>query len=495
MKHAAALLLALSLLLSLFACGKTQNPAPESDPAPTDTAEPVDTPAEDTTADDGMMHPNVPEITFGGAEFHILQHGYSFEYIAEEIKGEQLNDAIYNRNIAIEDRYEVKITAETGETDYMNPGLPMRRLDRDVMAGETSYQMIAEGPLYSIRMAQAGNLHNLNTVPYLDPSQPWWDQNTINAFTFGGKLYFMSGSYVLHDKSQAYAVFFNHEMADDFHLPDLYEIALGGKWTMDLMTEYSAAVTNDLDGDGWIDPSDDRYGTIFASGYCVPPVLIGMGFIFSSMDAEGNPSVRLSSEHNVNVIEKFASLVDYSITGWSRYSYFKDQGSDFVFLEKRALFYVSVVAQLGDGFDFEYGILPLPKYDEDQQRYMTTAEFQYAATISIPVTITGETLEMTGILLEALSAYSHTTTLPTYINSVMELRRSPDKESTEVLRILYSNIVHDFIYDFNLNKLPNAVRDLLIYDKGEGYISLIASDEAWVEQDIRDVLDTFAKLP
>ena len=63
--------------------------------------------------------PDLPEMAFEGAEFRILvpqpgagdwQDWGSRDVIAEEQSGETINDAVYSRNLFVEDKYDVNIT-------------------------------------------------------------------------------------------------------------------------------------------------------------------------------------------------------------------------------------------------------------------------------------------------------------------------------------------------------------------------------------------------
>ena len=109
-----ALLAGLLLSTSLLACGKSQGE--EQTTTAAQTTDSVGSAVEETTID--PMKANDPQLTadnWGGAEFAILYNGSEVEpnkdFNAEALNGNVLNDAIYNRNMAIQDKYNLKINA------------------------------------------------------------------------------------------------------------------------------------------------------------------------------------------------------------------------------------------------------------------------------------------------------------------------------------------------------------------------------------------------
>ncbi|MBR4895310.1 MAG: hypothetical protein IKZ41_02705, partial [Clostridia bacterium] len=55
---------------------------------------------------------NLPEIDFGGRDFRAAQQtSRTYEFYAEELTGEGTNDSVFNRNLKIESRFDVKIVS------------------------------------------------------------------------------------------------------------------------------------------------------------------------------------------------------------------------------------------------------------------------------------------------------------------------------------------------------------------------------------------------
>lgn len=487
MKLRNVLCLILAMLLTLAGCGGTTD---------ADTAAVQDTAAETVaeTAETEIL-PDLPDVTFGGASFTILKwdagngvHNY-FEFDAEELNGELLNDSIYNRNLEIEEKYDVVISTIAENS-------PQSRLSKDVTAGETPYQVVTDWPTKLSQSSTQGHLLNLYTVPYVDLEKPWWDQNAVDAYSIGGKLYVTTGDYVLYDKQRILVVFFNHDMADDMGIPDLYDMVWKGKWTIDVMNSYTTQATIDLDGDGKLDPVNDQFGMISGSQTYLPYLLFGMGSTYSRKEADDTYTLAIASEQTINAI---GSLSDSFYTDNAIYwedCHGKLEDMQAPFEEGRGLFYHEV-SQCARMFDMEdaFGILPQPKYNEEQENYLTSMQSEWSSILAVPSALGGDTLEMTGVLLEALSALSRTTTYPTFIEDIMQSKNAPDKESADILRMVQGNIVYDIFGVFNFGDLNNTVWKNMYTRHGEGFASTIAANEEKIMTAFDKILEKYAELP
>ena len=132
MKRLLALILCAMMLAPTFAsCSEKSQDGGETTPSTTADAS---TPSGDETgvAEEELtdyekrqlIPDDLPDTTFNGEEFRVLTNadGYSgrviktIEIAVDELTGDVCNDAVYNRNLRIEDRFDVKITCGT-DTD------------------------------------------------------------------------------------------------------------------------------------------------------------------------------------------------------------------------------------------------------------------------------------------------------------------------------------------------------------------------------------------
>lgn len=122
-----------------------------------------------------------------------------------------------------------------------------------------------------------------------------------------------------------------------------------------------------------------------------------------------------------------------------------DQDAQNMFLENRALLlYVTFdnVEKLRD-MSTDFGIIPYPKWNEDQKNYGTTVK-DGASVFLVPKTV--PSTEFVGIITEALAAESYKSVVPAYYDVVLKTKASRDEESSEMIDLIRDNIVVDFGY-------------------------------------------------
>ena len=101
----------LAAALLLCACAKPEGDSPETTVSQTGAA--TDTGSEPVETEDMNYVAELPEnLNYGGRTISFLVEGQSFaadEFDAPNLNGEIVNDAVYERNMAVEDRLGVKL--------------------------------------------------------------------------------------------------------------------------------------------------------------------------------------------------------------------------------------------------------------------------------------------------------------------------------------------------------------------------------------------------
>ena len=150
----------------------------------------------------------------------------------------------------------------------------------------------------------------------------------------------------------------------------------------------------------------------------------------------------MGEERFINVFQKI-----YDITYGSG-TYFKPAGDFDVTDEQRKLFNNDQLLFMDCSFFYvqqlrsmetDFGIIPYPKYDENQDRYYSRVSY-YNAPI-IPVTNSRH--ELTGAVLEYFNWASSETVIPAYYDTVLYGKVIRDDESREMLDIIFDARVVD----------------------------------------------------
>lgn len=495
MKHKKLIIstLLLSLLLASCASGGDDHSDVTSTPdsADTDGSSTAETLPPEKTLD-------LPDTDFGGREFRVLSYGNSkytqfqnFEVSSDGENGDVVNDAVFRRNRAIEDKYNVKIAEyrDDSNEDFWTSTLPLLR--QTTMAGEDLYDLAFMNLEAIGAAAREDLLLDLNEIKYIDFSKDWWNPKVNEALEINKKLYFTSSDFSLRDKNRTYIISFNKRIVEDNMLGDPFSIVRDGKWTLDVMTEWAMTASGDLNGNGEVDYTD-AFGIGTDSENAFVAMVYSCGVNALKNDSDGRPQLNLNNEHTVNAIDKAMALYskpDISLN-CSDYNG-KDTGSlaptavaSTAFNEGRLLFNVSFAHSL-KGYSAncvdDYGILPFPKYDENQSDYITYADV-YGMLFCVPASC-GDP-DFAGFMLEALSAASTDTTLKAYYEVSCKTKYTYDPDSAEMLDLAFSNIVYDTSRIYNIN----GVHDLLHTMAGKKKNNL-ASSYATIEKKASADLD------
>ena len=236
-----------ALLLVSCGTGTTESDTTADTATTTDTTDAVTESVEET--EDTSYLDAVGERDYGGRDFRFLlfDNGEelswsAFDVLAEEATGEGINDAIYNRNLSIGERFNVKIV---GDGDANAAG----KLASMVRAGDSTYDAAFLMTSSAGSNAQNGDFLDMTALPDIDITKPYWDQSCIHDLSIGGKVYFMTGDISTIDKKATWILMFNKNLITSFDLESPYTLVNEGKWTVDKFREMSADVSTDLNGD------------------------------------------------------------------------------------------------------------------------------------------------------------------------------------------------------------------------------------------------------
>ncbi len=190
------------------------------------TAADVQTTA-DTTPVETEYQPPVKDL--GGKDFAIYAWTLS-DIGAEEVTGESLNDATFQRNALVQEYYNCKFrfTITPGQSTGGTFPTWYSTLTGTILAGDDAFQLVG-GYCYRLAMhTMEGSFQNLSLFPALDFSQPWWAQEFQSEGNLGGALYVVTGYADNSFYDKTYAVFFNKDLAADLKLPNLYDLVNEG---------------------------------------------------------------------------------------------------------------------------------------------------------------------------------------------------------------------------------------------------------------------------
>ena len=485
MKKHRLLPLALCITLLTVSCGNSA--ANPDDSQASDSTE-----AEQTSAETEFQY-DYPELDCGGEDFTILNYSTTWGYYSyidfETLTGDVLDDAIYNRNRSVENQFN--FTLKTYVEDIDKNYTTYRTA---ILSGDAVYDAaICRSDKMSTFITE-GYLWNVMDIPEIQIDEPWWDQAVADGARIGSsdKLYIMASDFHLSGFDVTMCTFFNERFMADLGEEMPYQLVRDGKWTFDRMYDYMKLGAN-LNGD---DSYTYEYGKsatygMTSFGTCVPAMIYGANERYVDIGKDGKPQLACESDRFYSVAAKIADMLsqkgeflNINSSGENHY--------EMVFKTGRALL---LVAQLKASFKYRdmedaYGILPMPKYDENQENYCC---YRTGGTpiISIPVTNTDPT--RAGIILDALSYQSYRDVLPVYYDLNVSQKALRNDDSIEMLSIIRGSRYFDVsrVYAW-CDSLYSSMESKL--SSGNASIaSDVASNKSAIETNIQKTLDLLGK--
>ncbi|MBQ2707389.1 MAG: hypothetical protein IJF67_03925, partial [Clostridia bacterium] len=259
-----SMILLMSMLAAMPSCGGEASTGATGTDEQGETAAPVETADPDSRA--GAVDSLPSDLDFGGKTLRIFTRGGDTEvlgeFVAEEANGEIINDAVFARNMSVQDRLNIKFDIKTSESNR-HAG-DQDHIRQVIMSGSDDYDLIANQLSYTVALSIEGLFTNLAALPYLDFDKPWWNSDFMEMTAYKGHNYVCMGELSQTMISGTYAMFFNRTMFEEFYKdePSLYETVRAGDWTLDKMMTYTSGIYSDVNGNATADEGD-RFGHYF----------------------------------------------------------------------------------------------------------------------------------------------------------------------------------------------------------------------------------------
>ncbi|MBR5308105.1 MAG: extracellular solute-binding protein [Clostridia bacterium] len=381
----------------------------------------------------------VPAGAAEGKSFNMYlgYSGLKSSYVAEEETGDELNDAIYQRNkltmehLGLAEMNFVPSTRPTTGGDQQAETATIRTLTQ---AGDSTYDAYAHVQHSGMpTLIEEGMFVDWNEIPYINLENDWWYSNVQRDICFGSKVFCMTGDYNLSSFSGAECLIFNKTMCDELGLEYPYQMVFDGTWTHDKFVDYIKAATKDLNGDGIINRDDDRLGFGGWQYEQLQALFAGYGGECLTKDDNNMPILNVDNERTYTIVDKMIEVFDNEGAFFEGAKYGVD---DKMFNEGRLLFndsFISMVPGTRALEDIDVGFIPYPKLDEDQENYYSRTP-NISCLTYIPVT--NQDLDKTGAVLETLAYYSNDLVLPVYFDIILTIKSTRDTESEEMIPII-----------------------------------------------------------
>ena len=457
-------LLAAVICLAVLSCTTANKSSETGDETESDTSTQAETETQASF--------DVPEdLDYDGYTFRIMTNPGETEKTAyivtnwgvDEDTGDVLDTAFYNRNLWLEDYFNMTI-----EMDLKGGLTDTSRFSRSVNSGE-QFDLGIWIDRYALSLAQGGYVRPYTQLDYIDLSKPWWYQKLNKQLSLDNKLYMAAGYQDIGIYACTQALLYNTQIATDLGLGSLYDYVDNGTWTMDKMYDMEVAATKDLNGDGEMVDKDDQWGAVytgsmwFGSFYSVN----NAGFIMK--DNDDMPFIAaLSDERLYDILYKLVVYLqdkDISYDMNDKSSFAGDhiyENTVKMFNAGHTLFCGIMLSYLNYLREMEnYGIMPFPKYEEVDAG--TVYDGYSVCTLFYIVPKSHTQPEIPGAVLEAMAYKSYEIVSPAYLETVLSVKQTRDEKSGEIVKMINANVHRDLIHAYWMDQLwanvSNSIKD------------------------------------
>ena len=479
------------LLPALAACGAETGNKPAVTQANNAAAE---TTAEETTT--GILMPDLPDMNFGGETFTILDSSendtngadwVTYDVYSEAENGDAINDAVFARNLWLSETYNVVIAEKKSSSTTLAD------TQKAVLAGDDIYDAVMTNISASATLAQNGQTWDMYQIPYIELTNPWWDQNAIATLSIAGHMNYATGDITVIYNDATWVLMFNKQLAENLNLDSFYDRVNNDQWHYDYFEKLTIDASLDLNGDGVMKCYDDQYGMVTTNMTAVG-IFYSSGLMIAGKDENDLPVLALDTNLAATVVERTAEwftnkdVVCYN-GGPSMYQ--SPAETREAFQNGQGLFYGEVmqcIIRMRQS-ETDFGLIPWPKYTEKQDRYYNFTVASATKMITVPLTQTD--LEMTGIVLEAMAAKSRYTQTPAYYDISMNNKYMRDEESIAMMEIILKSLCFDLGYVYDWGSLYTKLYNKLYKNSGENFSSIYAACETAFNTAMQQTIETY----
>jgi len=500
-----ALLVLFTLMSTIISCGSSDSNVDNAvETTASETGADTSNEASDASSEELPNYLTLEE-NFGGKEFRILAMDCTthsqfsiFEVYAEAENGEVVNDAVFNRNMTIEEKFNVHITEKRSELKHgsgtSNYFVNMQNM---LLSGENSFDMFFL-PMRDMASFIANNYSvDLYSLPYIDFDEDYWYEETSNkSLSIGGKLYLTNSDLSLQDKGRTAILVYNRDMFHEYSDDVMEDMVYDGTWVFDRIVEYWRMVSADLNGDGILN-NYDQWGVGMDSPAATTCFAVGMGGQLVGKDNDDNFVITALEPRMIDIVDKIFAALNTEKTngsfvgqyGWAQEGVASSSIISHMFKSGQMLFmttYPHMLKSYSSGTDFDYGVMAWPKYDENQEHYYSRAS-NHGSLFGIPITNTDH--DFAGFMLEVLSGYSTDTSLNAYREVSCKVKYTYDETSAGMLDICFDNIIYDVGMIYDWSGLHTDTFRALLKMPSNTYVSKVEAIMDAVEIQIEELLD------
>ena len=458
MKKQLSLLLALLLTVGsvsmLASCSEsTDNSDQGETSAAQNAASDVEVPAEEETE---FVDP-FAGTDFDGRSFRVYSsvdesdatNGDKFIHGSDELNGEAVNDAVFNRNQTVSGLLNIAFEFTDAEWTYSNADAQIKIL---VQAGSDDWDVMANDIRTLANLSRDGYIHNIYNSSILDLTQSYWYGDAMRDTQFiEGGMYLLLGDYFTDTLQSTHCLYANEQLLNNVYGSGEYinDLVFSGKWTFDAMIQVMADTAQDTDGSGAMNEGDIYGFTCIGMWGSMIPFLIGTDIQFIERTDNG-PQFCFNNERSVKVLEKLNDLFyaqgPLGDTALTNPADFSTRGLQIIFENGQTT--LVGYNRLGDlanfrDVEFSMGVVPYPKLDEDQAEYVSSIH-DVTEVGAIPSTLPVDSLDFCHTVLEVVCRETGRMVIPEWYENGLKIKYSDGQDDAKMIDLIHDTITGPF---------------------------------------------------
>ena len=155
-----------------------------------------------------------------------------------------------------------------------------------------------------------------------------------------------------------------------------------------------------------------------------------------------------------------------------------------MFVNGRGLFYNTTSGSISilksANLDFEFGVLPIPKLNKEQENYCNTVNRYQSTGLAIPTTVPAARLEKIAFALQTLGFYN-ADVIRAYYQTTLQLQAVQSDDDAEMLDIVYNNRFYDIGAIYEWGKLVNLYGSVIANSSANTLVSSWEAMESAVQ--------------
>lgn len=461
MKRISILLLAALLLpYCLIGCADTSQPATDTTSTAVQTTEPAEeTTTPETTVDEVL---GFAKEDNGNRTITILTNSAtSYEFNIDSENGDIVNDAVFKKDSMVEEYLGINIELIRESGIYQSRKTFNNLITNAWASGDTTYDLINNVLTVTLPLSQQGVFVNVNDLQYTNLEQPWYIAEMTENYGIKGKLYGILSDHTLSLYKDLSVVYFNVDLFQERKADvNLYDIVRSGEWTLDKFLEVVADMSGDLNGDGQYDTEIDQFAYF---GESVPngTWMTALDIDIIDMNKDGSYTYYGLTERLDDAYSKLAyfytstpgvKVIDSASKGGGKYPPRDTFAEGRVAMMTNYIYATEHIREMDD----DYGIVPIPKYNKDQDNYITQIGTS-TSTFFIPTT--QKDLDLISKFIECEAYFGYSEVSPIYYEAALKAKYATDANMGQMLDIVRENatISFLFVYYSSLSKAPRTL--------------------------------------